>query len=86
MCVNQLSDLTGPDFVPPLRSLLRYGPRISWRTPNDLAAVRDARKPNADPRLQASNERSLCLGGDGAGTSVIARLFGKDDQIRLATV
>jgi len=24
--------------------------------------------------------------GDGAGTSVIARLFGKDDRVRLATV
>jgi len=28
---------------------------------------------------ERSNERSLCLDGDGAGTSVIARLFGKDD-------
>jgi hypothetical protein len=27
-----------------------------------------------------------CLSGDGAGTSVIARLFGKDDWVRLATV
>jgi len=26
------------------------------------------------------------LSGDGAGTSVIARLFGKDDWVRLATV
>jgi len=26
------------------------------------------------------------VSGDGAGTSVIARLFGKDDEVRLATV
>ncbi len=35
-------------------------------------------------RRQAFSEHYVS--GDGAGTSVIARLFGKDDELRLATV
>ena len=38
------------------------------------------------PKVRAMDERCPCLSGDGAGTSVIARLFGKDDCVRLATV
>jgi len=33
-----------------------------------------------------AQRREHCLSGDGAGTSVIARLLGKDDWVRLATV
>ena len=48
----------------------------------DLGANQRPKRNDPSPWIE---ERSLCLDGDGAGTSVIARLFGKD-EVRLATV